>query len=345
VMAACMLLVCRADAFALTSSLDVSQYAHASWKNSEGFSEGIIRAIAQTPDGYLWLGTEFGLRRFDGVRAVAWEPPAGQQLLSSDIRSLQAARDGRLWIGTFRGLASWKDGKLSHYPELDGQVIEALLEDREGTIWVAGWAPSVGRLCRIQDSNIQCYGEDGRFGSGVTPLYEDRGGNLWAGATNGLWRWKPGPPTLHPMPDPAQRIYALAESDDGGILIAKHSGVTKLLNGKTEAYPLPAVLQFQPHRLLRDRSGALWIGALVDSGLLHVHDGKADPFTTANGLSGASVTAIFEDREGSIWVATVDGLDRFREFAIPTISVQQGLSSQGLGSILAAREKYLAGHL
>ena len=338
VIAACMLLVCRADGFALNPSLDISQYAHASWKNSERFSEGIIRAIAQTPDGYLWLGTEFGLRRFDGVRAVPWEPPAGQQLHSSDIRSLQAARDGRLWIGTFRGLASWKDGKLSHYPELDGQVIEALLEDREGTIWVAGWAPSVGRLCRIQGGNIQCYGEDGRFGSGVTPLHEDRGGNLWAGAMNGLWRWKPGPPTLHPMPDPAQRIYALAESDDGGILIAKHSGVTKLLNGKTEAYPLPAVLQFQPHRLLRDRNGALWIGALVDSGLLHVHDGKADPFTTANGLSGASVTAIFEDREGSIWVATADGLDRFRDFAITTISVQQGLSSQGFGSILTARD-------
>jgi ligand-binding sensor domain-containing protein len=337
-MAACMLLVCRVDGFAQNPSLDVSQYAHASWKISAGFSDGLIRAIAQTADGYLWLGTEFGLRRFDGVRAVPWEPPPGQHLPTSDIRSLQGARDGRLWIGTFRGLASWKDGKLSHYPELDGQVIEALLEDREGTIWVAGWAPSVGRLCRIQAANIQCYGEDGRFGSGVTPVYEDSGGNLWAGAMNGLWRWKLGSPTRYPMPDPAQRIYALAESDDGGILVATHSGVTKLRNGKTEAYPLPAGLQFQPHRLFRDRSGGLWIGALVDSGLVHIHERKADLFTTANGLSGASVTAIFEDREGSIWVATADGLDRFREFAITTISVQQGLSSQGFGSILAARD-------
>jgi signal transduction histidine kinase/ligand-binding sensor domain-containing protein len=251
---------------------------------------------------------------------------------------LQGARDGRLWIGTFRGLASWKDGTLSHYPELDGQVIEALLEDREGTIWVAGWAPSVGRLCRIQGGNIQCYGEDGRFGSGVTPMYEDSGGNLWAGAMNGLWQWKPGPSKLYPMPDPAQRIYALVESDDGGILIAKHSGITELRNGKTEAYPLPAGLQFQPHRLLRDRNGGLWMGALVDSGLLHVHEGKADLFTTANGLSADSVTALFEDREGSIWVATVDGLDRFREYAIPTISVQQGVSSHGFGSILAAKD-------
>src|SRR6187549_3307314 len=168
-------------AFALDPSLDISQYAHTAWRVRDGFANGSIYSIAQTPDGYLWLGTEFGLLRFDGVRAVAWDPPTGQHLPSSDIRSVQGARDGRLWIGTFSGLASWKDGKLTHYSELDGQIIEALLEDREGTIWVAGWTPSVGRLCRIQSGNTECYGQDGRFGSGVTPLYEDRGGNLWAG--------------------------------------------------------------------------------------------------------------------------------------------------------------------
>jgi signal transduction histidine kinase/ligand-binding sensor domain-containing protein len=305
---------------------------------SEGFSKGFIRAIAQTDDRYLWLGTEFGLLRFDGVRAVPWEPPAGQHLPSSDIRSLQGARDGRLWIGTYGGLASWKDGKLTRYPELDGQIIEALLEDREGTIWVAGWSLPAGRLCRIQSGNTQCYGEDGRFGAGVTPLYEDSGGNLWAGAMNGLWRWKPGPPQLYPMPDPAQRIYALIESDDGGILIAKHSGITKLRNEKTEAYPLPNGLPFPPHRLLRDRNGGLWIGALRDSGLLHIHEGRTDRFTQAEGLSSESVSSLFEDGEGNIWVATIEGLDRFRDFAIPTFSDRQGFSSRGLFSIMAARD-------
>src|SRR4029434_7233214 len=114
-----MLLGCCSGAFALNPMLDVSQYAHTSWKVSDGFFKGVIFSIAQTPDDYLWLGTEFGLLRFDGVRAVPWQPPARERLPSSDIRSLRVARDGRLWIGTSQGLASWKDGRLTHYPELN----------------------------------------------------------------------------------------------------------------------------------------------------------------------------------------------------------------------------------
>src|ERR1700741_4834924 len=121
-------------AFALDPSLDVSQYAHTSWRVREGFTKGRISAIAQTPDGYLWLGTDFGLTRFDGVRNVPWEPPADKQLPSTYIRSLIAARDGTLWIGTLDGLASWKDGKLIVYREFAGLVVNTLLQDHEGTV-------------------------------------------------------------------------------------------------------------------------------------------------------------------------------------------------------------------
>src|SRR5271156_5739120 len=130
-----MLLAWGPCAFALDPALDVSQYAHTSWKIRDDFIKGKVRAIAQTPDGYLWLGTAFGLLRFDGVRSVPWQSWTGEQLPSSNIGSLLAARDGTLWIGTFRGLASWKDGKLIQYHELDGQSIYALLQDREGTVW------------------------------------------------------------------------------------------------------------------------------------------------------------------------------------------------------------------
>src|SRR5882672_7940044 len=97
---ACVLLAGCPSAFALNPALDVSQYAHTAWKIRDGFPNGQITSIVQTPDGYLWLGTEFGLLRFDGVRAVPWQPPADQHLPSTHIMRLLAARDGTLWIGT-----------------------------------------------------------------------------------------------------------------------------------------------------------------------------------------------------------------------------------------------------
>src|SRR5215475_3702570 len=138
----CLLFACCGSALALNPALDISQYAHTSWKTGDGFTKGFIYAIAQTPDGYLWLGTEFGLLRFDGVRAVAWTPPKGQ-LPSNNISTLLVTHDGTFWIGTTKGLASWKDGKLTTYSELNGSRISALLEDRAGTIWVATDEPRI----------------------------------------------------------------------------------------------------------------------------------------------------------------------------------------------------------
>jgi hypothetical protein len=94
---ACVLFAWCPCAFALNPALDVSQYAHTAWRIRDGFTKGIIKAIAQTPDGYLWLGTEFGLLRFDGVRNVPWQPPPDQPLPDNFIWSLLVARDGTLW--------------------------------------------------------------------------------------------------------------------------------------------------------------------------------------------------------------------------------------------------------
>ena len=178
------------------------------------------------------------------------------------------------------------------------------------------------------------HGQDGRFGSGVTPLYEDSGGNLWAGGMNGLCRWKPGPPKLYPMPDPAQRIYALLESDDGGLLIAQHTGITKLRNGKSEAYPLPA--GFQPHRLLRDHEGGLWIGALVDRGLLHIHNGRTDRLPSRRPVRRIRYARLKIGKP--IWVATGRWPRSVSRVRHPNVSVQQGFSSGGIFSVLAARD-------
>jgi signal transduction histidine kinase/ligand-binding sensor domain-containing protein len=321
--------------FALNPTLDVNQYAHTAWKIRDGFSKGTIVAITQTPDGYLWLGTEFGLLRFDGLRYVPWQPPPGQQLPSGYVRSLLVARDGRLWIGTSEGLASWKDGKLTRYTALAGQSVFALLEDRQGTVWAGGHGAPTGGLCAINGSNVQCYGDDGIFGQYVDTLFEDRKGNLWVGAITGLWRWRPGPPKLYPMPE---RVQAMVEGDNGALIIATLSGIRQFVEGKPDEYrPLAPALRFTAREIFRDRDGGLWIGT-TDQGLVHLHQGKRDTFEHPDGLSSDFVEMIFEDREGDIWVPTLDGLDRFHDLAVPTISVDQGLSNATVKSVLAATD-------
>jgi PAS domain S-box-containing protein len=336
-----ILFACCSCTFALDPSLDINQYAHTAWKIREGFSKGRVTSFAQTPDGYLWLGTEFGLLRFDGVRNVPLDRPGGEHLPSSYIRSLLAAHDGRLWIGTYKGLASWKDGKLTEYREFAGQTVDVLLQDREGTIWAGGYSGSLGRLCAIRSGSAQCYGDDGGLGLWVASLYEDSRGNLWVGAQTGLWRWKPGPPKLYPMPYPliGTSSQTLNESDDGALLIATQDGIRKLVDEKAETYSLPGTgpRRFKPLRMFRDRNGSLWIGT-TDGGLLHVHQGRTDVFTQSDGLSGDYINKFFEDREGNVWVATVNGLDRFRDFAVPTISARQGLSTAVVWSVLGTRD-------
>src|SRR5262245_11586382 len=176
-------------ALALNPGLDVSQYSHTAWKVRDGFSSATIKCIAQTPDGYLWLGTESGLLRFDGVRAVRWQPPPDQSLPSDDIWSLLASRDGALWVGTAKGLVRWKNGQLARYPDVNDRIVVRLLQDRKETVWISAIGVPAGRLCAIRGADVTCYGDDGGFGYGIWALREDGRGNLWLGVNNGVWRW------------------------------------------------------------------------------------------------------------------------------------------------------------
>jgi signal transduction histidine kinase/ligand-binding sensor domain-containing protein len=333
---ACLaILACGSRASALNPALDINQYAHTSWKARDGFVADRISAMAQTPDGYLWLGTESGLLRFDGVRIVPWQPPPGTALPSTFIRSLLCARDGTLWIGTMAGVVSWKDHRLTQYPALVGIANSSLLEDRAGTIWVSGQVIPTARLCAIRGANIHCDGKDGEIGRWATSLYEN-GGHVWAAAENGLWRWTPGEPKRFPLPERIAGLQSFAEDNTGALLVATNVGVARFVDGTITAVPLPSPRPTLTTGLLRDRHGGLWVGTVA--GLAHLHDGRTDVFARFDGLSGDVVSRLFEDREGNVWVATSGGLDRFREYAAVTLSVGQGLSGGITGSVLADKE-------
>jgi PAS domain S-box-containing protein len=334
------MLVAGTCAFALSPTLDVSQYAHTAWKIRDGFAKGSILSIAQTPDGYLWLGTAFGLYRFDGVRNVLWQPPPDQQLPSTTISTLVAARDGTLWIGTWSGLVSWKNGKLTQYAELAGLHIFALVEDDEGSIWAGTSGPSDGKLCEIRNGGVRCHPEMGSVGRGVFGLHKDGKGNLWVELETGVWRWRPGPPQFYAVPGLLNgRREGMQDGEDGALLIATTGGVMRLADGKAEAaYRFPSARRgFRRLEMLRDRDGGLWV-CPAGRGIVHIHQGRNDVFSESDGLSGDDIYDLFEDREGNIWVATINGLDRFHELPVVTYSRKQGLSDIPWGGILAAKD-------
>jgi ligand-binding sensor domain-containing protein/signal transduction histidine kinase len=330
-------LVWSPPALALDPSLDISQYAHTTWTFQNGFSHGAVYAIAQTADGYLWLGTQSGVFRFDGVRTMPLPLAPGQQLRATEVGSLLPARDGTLWIGTLDGLVSWKSGQLTEHLAFRGLRVNALLQDRDGTIWVGtALGGPMGKLCAIRSGTTTCYGDDGRLGAAVLSLYEDTDGGLWVGAVSGVWRWKPGP-TRHLALLITQR-QSLAQGDHGSGIIVATDGIHQIVGTRVMDYPVHGLPSpFNSAELLRAGNGGLWIGTQV-RGLVHSYEGRTSLFTRKDGLSGDEVKALFEDREGTIWVGTSAGLDRFRELPVTSLSVEQGLSSAIARSVLAARD-------
>ena len=202
--------------FALDPSLDISQYAHTTWTFQNGFSHGAVYAIAQTADGYLWLGTQSGVFRFDGVRMTPLPLAPGQQLRTTEVGSLLPARDGTLWIGTLDGLLSWKNGQLTEHPAFRGLRINALLQDRDGDHMGGDRArradgkESGQRAChRSFGYHLGCYRgrvaaldpqherfttyyeSDGLPSNSINAVLEDHNGNLWVSTAAGLSRFNP----------------------------------------------------------------------------------------------------------------------------------------------------------
>ena len=333
------LLAAAEPTFAQQHSLEVSQYFHTSWATQEGFFDAGIESVAQTSDGYLWVvsGTG-GLLRFDGTRFVGWKPRAGDSLPGKPLFRLLGSRGGSLWIGGV-GLSELKpNGELRRHHELDGTAIEgALFEDKDGGIWAGGVAhPPQSVLCRYYRGESKCFPADTPLGWWAGALHEDGKGQLWVCTSSGIWKLRPDPPrNISPFPKETNLVGGFDEDGNGSLIIANGGHLNMVgADGSVTRYPVEV-----DHAavVLKDREGDLWIGT-DGQGIIHVHEGRPDHFTTADGLSSNNILDIHEDREGNLWVGTRRGLDKFTKPAVPSITSKQGFSIGVVDSVLTDRE-------
>jgi signal transduction histidine kinase/ligand-binding sensor domain-containing protein len=352
----CLLLILTvASSWGVDPGRRISQYAHTAWRTQDGLFSGSPVVIAQTTDGYVWIGTNVGLVRFDGLRFVTWRPPAGQRLLDSRIFSLRAARDGSLWIGAGYSISRWKDGLLVNYPQLSGRI-ESIVEDADEAIWMVRTQATEnnGPLCEIKNEQVRCYNaNDGIAFPLASHLDKGNSGEFWISGYSQLSRWvppssKPGSATTyftnsrHPATYASLKAIAIAADGSvwaategrGAVLQLKH---LENESWSTRTFPGIAVNSADVTSLFVDHNDALWVGT-AHHGIFRARGSDTDHFGRADGLSSDAVTSFYQDAEGTLWVVTSQGLDNFRDLQVATYSMREGLSAEGASSVLVSRD-------
>ena len=311
-------------AWSLETDLTLPQLNHKGWTAANGAPSDVV-ALAQTGDGTLWVGSEMGLFRFDGLNFVRYAGPSDRPFESNNISALATSPGGDLWIGfRFGGVGVLRDGHFTRYGEADGLpngTVKSIVWDRDGVTWVA----SRGGLARLRGTRWERVAIDTNDSLSPYGALIDRTGALWVLAQDRVLVRGVDSSQFREM---ARRTYspnspymALAIAPDGAVWTSDAGGLTRL---DSIAHPdsrgnrsFPDVAEGP---ILFDREGNIWVGGATvqrlslgrqltgqgDLGTMH-----AEAFGQTDGLTSTRVICLFEDREGNIWAGTTLGLDRF----------------------------------
>ncbi len=317
-------------ALALDPQKSITQFVHTSWTEKDG-APGRIMAIAQTTDGYLWLGTSTGLFHFDGVRFVHFKPRAGESLPETRAQSLLAGRDGSLWIVWPSGAVSrLLNNHLTSYSERQGLPRAFRLAERSDGSLIAGTDKG---LARFENEIWKDAGKEWNFpAKKATLVYFDRADTLWVLTEDRVLYLPTGESRFIDPGEAAGGAHNFAQASDGSIWISELSRSAHNVRRSGDPGPMTEV-QVGATCVLFDRNEGLWVGSAGD-GLRRIANParirgrrvaqfgpEAEQFTIKDGLSANIVRSALEDREGNIWFGTDRGLDRFRETAFTTISI------------------------
>jgi len=213
-------------ACALSPDLRIKQFYHTAWTVKEGAPTG-IQALAQTKDGYLWIASQAGLFRFDGVRFERIDDIRGQHLPSSNLYTLWAPPSGGLWVSyTFGGVSFINDGTIKNYSEREGLPVGTVLgfaQDNSGTVWVA----TTRGLRRFDGSQWVDVGAELRLPKTYTSMVSfDRSGTLWIAVDNSVMYLQPGQRAFTTTNIQLNGDTNFLESPDGTLWLIDGKGAT-----------------------------------------------------------------------------------------------------------------------
>jgi ligand-binding sensor domain-containing protein/two-component sensor histidine kinase len=321
-------LICPAAAHAQSGKDPLADYTLTTWNENDGLPAGRIRAIAQDADGYLWLGTDAGLVRFDGVRFDAWRSLGDTRLPVGAVSALLSARDGALWIGLSGAtpLGRIKDGTLTLSGERDGlggSYVLSLLEDSAGTIWAGTF---LGLFQRLGDRWQRVASDQGLADGSVLAVYEDREKRLWVATQNAVYR-------KASAREPFERVDVISISSNVWQSFSEDASGRVWISDFSQGFKTPgrgmSRSERQPRRgwgvdLLHDRRGNFWVGT-QGQGLWRIREGRdgrapvVDVVNVEDGLASNAVHSLLEDREGNVWLGTHAGLQRLTPHRVTSV--------------------------
>jgi ligand-binding sensor domain-containing protein len=336
-------LLLATGAFALDPHRALTQARLSVWTSDAGLPQNTIEAIVQTRDGYLWMGTEEGLVRFDGVQFVVSDHQNAPGLRNPFVSSLFEAADGTLWIGTYGGgLSRLRHGRIEAFlPEVLGSDrIRGMYQAANGIIFVA---TAGGGMLRIDGDRVTRFTtRDGLPVDRLWAVISDGGDGLWI-ATHGagVVRWRDGKvlqriTVQEGLPNDFAR--AILRDPDGTLWIGTDGGGVAEWRGGVVVRSVTSRDGMPSNRVRsvrRDREGSLLIG--TDAGLVRWRDGHAETLGPADGLPSPFVITAIEDREGSLWIGTSGGLVRLNDTRLLPFTRREGLTADTTRAILEDR--------
>lgn len=327
----------------LNPQKSVTQYILDNWQIEDGLPQNSVQCITQSSDGYLWLGTEEGLARFDGVEFTLYNSSNNKIFKSNDINALHEDAAGRLWIGTAGGgLLCLQNGKFSSYGIENGlpnEIIRSLEVDGEGGVWVGTFG---GGLARWFDGKFTTYNIRQTLPyKKIMALITDQQGRLWVGTDGGgITCLADGQTQLFTTREGLSDndVSALYEDPQGRLWIGTDQGLDLFQDGhfrhfgRQEGLSSDVVIS-----IWGDRDGSIWVGT-IGGGINRFRDGHFSSLTSSQGLSRNWVKAVYEDKEGSLWIGTFGGgLNRLRDGKFLTFTGRDGLSHEMVRTLLGDR--------